>query len=107
MVTGDHPGTAAAVAHEVDLPLPSSPVVDGAELPEDDAVLRAMLDHLGIVISRVSPQDKLRIARVLRAVDGHQNPFTWVRHRPCPRVAAARTLGTTSTGNRLRCVTAG
>ena len=44
--------------------------MDGAELPEDDAVLRAMLDHFGVVVSRVSPEDKFRIARAPRT-GGH------------------------------------
>jgi magnesium-transporting ATPase (P-type) len=66
MITGDHPGTAAAIAREVGLSLPSSPVLDGAALPEDDDVLGAMLDRDGIVVSRVSPEDKLRIARALQ-----------------------------------------
>jgi magnesium-transporting ATPase (P-type) len=66
MITGDHPGTAAAVAREVGLSLPGSPVLDGAALPADDAVLGAMLDHDGVVVSRVSPEGKLRIARALQ-----------------------------------------
>jgi magnesium-transporting ATPase (P-type) len=42
-------------------------VLDGGALPEDDAVLGALLDHPeGAVVARVAPGDKLRIARVLR-----------------------------------------
>jgi magnesium-transporting ATPase (P-type) len=67
MVTGDHPGTAAAVAHQVGLSIAGSPVLDGASLPADDEVLGAMLDHDGCVVSRVSPEEKLRIARALQA----------------------------------------
>ena len=65
MVTGDHPETASAIAREVGLLRPGAPVVTGNELPRDDAALGAFVDHDGIVISRVSPEDKLRIARGL------------------------------------------
>ncbi|MEI7547981.1 MAG: cation-transporting P-type ATPase, partial [Actinomycetota bacterium] len=67
MVTGDHPETAAAIATEVGLRRPDDPVLIGADLPLDIAVLGALLDHDGVVIARVSPEDKLRIARALRA----------------------------------------
>jgi magnesium-transporting ATPase (P-type) len=66
MVTGDHPGTAAAVAREVGLAVPGAPSIDGSALPEDDEVLGAMIDHDGVVVSRVAPADKLRIARALQ-----------------------------------------
>jgi magnesium-transporting ATPase (P-type) len=67
MVTGDHPATAAAIADQVGLRRPGDPVLTGAELPENDRVLAAHLDHDGIVIARVSPEDKLRIAKALRS----------------------------------------
>jgi magnesium-transporting ATPase (P-type) len=67
LVTGDHPSTAKAIADEVGLYLPGAPVLIGAELPEDDALLAALVDRDGVVISRVTPEDKLRIARALRS----------------------------------------
>ncbi|HSE08098.1 MAG TPA: cation-transporting P-type ATPase [Nocardioidaceae bacterium] len=67
MVSGDHPATAAAIADEVGLRRHDTPVVTGAELPADDRVLAALLDHDGIVVARVGPEDKLRIARALRS----------------------------------------
>ena len=67
MVTGDHPVTAATIASEVGLRTPDGLVVTGAELPEDDRAMGALIDHSGTVIARVSPEDKLRIARVLRS----------------------------------------
>jgi magnesium-transporting ATPase (P-type) len=67
MVTGDHPETARAIAREVGLLGPDELVVTGRELPDDEKVLGAMLDRDGVVVSRVSPEDKLRIARALRA----------------------------------------
>ncbi|MGZ6804176.1 MAG: cation-translocating P-type ATPase, partial [Nocardioidaceae bacterium] len=66
MVTGDHPGTAEAIAREVGL-LRDGPVLDGTALPPDDAALAALLDDPGgAVVARVTPAAKLRIARVLR-----------------------------------------
>jgi magnesium-transporting ATPase (P-type) len=67
MVTGDHPSTARAIADEVGLRRPDAPVLTGADLPASDRVLAALLDHDGIVLARVSPEDKLRIARALRS----------------------------------------
>jgi magnesium-transporting ATPase (P-type) len=68
MVTGDHPGTARAVAREIGLQGPAGLVVEGAGLPDDDAELAALLDtEEGVVVARVTPADKLRIARALRS----------------------------------------
>jgi len=67
MVTGDHPETARAIAKEVGLLGDDELVVLGRDLPHDEAVLGALLDRDGVVVSRVSPEDKLRIARAIRA----------------------------------------
>ena len=67
MVTGDHPATAAAIADQVGLRHAGDPVLVGAELPGNDRVLAALMDHDGVVVARVSPEDKLRIARALRS----------------------------------------
>lgn len=66
MVTGDHPVTATTIADEVGLRRPGDPVIDGTALPEDDQQLGALIDRDGVVIARVTPEDKLRIARALR-----------------------------------------
>ena len=66
MVTGDHPGTATAIADEVGLRRPTDPVLVGRDLPDDDDDLAALVDHDGVVIARVAPEEKLRIARALR-----------------------------------------
>ncbi len=66
MVTGDHPETARAIATEVGLLLDDASVVVGADLPLDDGDLAEMVDRDGVVIARVDPEDKLRIARVLQ-----------------------------------------
>jgi magnesium-transporting ATPase (P-type) len=70
MVTGDHPATAAAIATEVGLRTPDDPVIVGRDLPASDEDLGALVDRSGTVVARVSPEDKLRIARALR-MRGH------------------------------------
>lgn len=66
MITGDHPATALAIAHEVGLAIDGAPALVGDELPDDDQVLGALIDRDGIVVARVSPEHKLRIAAALR-----------------------------------------
>ncbi|WP_327103014.1 cation-translocating P-type ATPase [Nonomuraea glycinis] len=66
MITGDHPGTARAIAMKVGLLGPDPLVLTGRELPDEDDALGSLLDHDGAVIARVTPEDKLRIARALR-----------------------------------------
>jgi magnesium-transporting ATPase (P-type) len=66
MITGDHPRTALAIARDVDLAIAGSPVLVGRDLPHDLDELAALIDHDGVVISRASPEDKLRIAQALR-----------------------------------------
>jgi calcium-translocating P-type ATPase len=67
MITGDHPGTARAIAEEVGLLGPDGIVLEGRALPSDDDALGELLDCDGVVVSRVTPEDKLRIAKALRA----------------------------------------
>jgi magnesium-transporting ATPase (P-type) len=64
VVTGDHPGTARAVAEAVGLRV--SIVVTGTDLPDHDDALGALIDRDGVVACRVSPEQKLRIARALQ-----------------------------------------
>jgi magnesium-transporting ATPase (P-type) len=67
VVTGDHPATAVAVAEQVGLLDAGRLVIVGADLPSDDAALGELLDRDGVVVARVSPEDKLRVARALQA----------------------------------------
>ncbi len=67
MITGDHPATALAIAKECGLAVPGSIVVEGGALPADEQLLGALVDRDGVVVTRVSPEDKLRIARALKA----------------------------------------
>jgi magnesium-transporting ATPase (P-type) len=67
MLTGDHPGTAAAIATEIGLLGPDGIVVEGKDFPSDDTELGELLDRDGVVVARVAPEDKLRVAKVLQA----------------------------------------
>jgi magnesium-transporting ATPase (P-type) len=67
MVTGDAGATAAAIAMQVGLVGADPLVVEGRELPEDPAALGELLDRDGVVVARVDPEHKLRIAEALRA----------------------------------------
>ena len=67
MLTGDHPATALAIARQIGFIVGQERVLEGQDLPEDVAALGALLDYDGVVISRVSPKDKLDIARALQA----------------------------------------
>jgi magnesium-transporting ATPase (P-type) len=66
MITGDHPATAAAIAREIGLMGSPELVLEGSQFPEDEQVLGALLDRDGIVVSRVSPEQKLRVAKALQ-----------------------------------------
>ena len=66
MITGDHPRTAASIGRAVGLVLEGAPTLLGSDLPSDLDELGALVDHDGIVISRATPEDKLRIAQALR-----------------------------------------
>jgi calcium-translocating P-type ATPase len=67
MLTGDHPATADAIGRQVGLTRDESIVLEGADLPADESMLGAILDRDGVIVSRVTPEDKLRIARALQA----------------------------------------
>ncbi|MGA1074702.1 MAG: cation-translocating P-type ATPase, partial [Ilumatobacteraceae bacterium] len=65
MVTGDHRATAVRVADALGLRRVGDPVVSGDDLPTDERELGDVVDRDGIVLFRVAPADKLRIARAL------------------------------------------
>jgi magnesium-transporting ATPase (P-type) len=54
------------VAREVGLLFPDSPIILGADLPRDQDELGALLDQDGVVVARLDPEDKLRVAAALR-----------------------------------------
>ncbi|MSU74229.1 HAD family hydrolase [Candidatus Kaiserbacteria bacterium] len=68
IVTGDHRGTAEAIAREVGMHIDASSILDAEELRtlEDDALKKRL--PTVCVISRVSPLDKMRIVRVLQEI---------------------------------------
>ena len=68
ILTGDHRGTAMAVAKEIGMKVDEQSVLDASELSKfSEEELRARLPHL-VVISRVTPFDKLRIARIYQEI---------------------------------------
>ncbi len=67
MITGDHPLTARAIADEVGLLGEPETVIEGKDLPVDMQLLGALVDRDGIVLARIEPEQKLQIARALRA----------------------------------------
>ncbi|MET0821988.1 MAG: cation-transporting P-type ATPase [Aeromicrobium sp.] len=68
MVTGDSAATGAAIATEIGLLGSRGTVVEGKDLPGEDAAVAELLDQEdGAVVARVTPADKLRIARALRS----------------------------------------
>ena len=66
MITGDHPRTAAAIGDAVGLRRPGIAVIEASDLPSDQIALGELIDHDGIIVSRATPEDKLRIATALR-----------------------------------------
>ena len=88
MVTGDHPATAQAIADQVGLREPDGPVLVSGELPSDDEALARMLSPGGVVVARVTPEDKLRIAQVLRGA-GHVVAMTGDGVNDVPALHAA------------------
>ena len=67
MITGDHPATASAIARQIGLIGSPERIYEGSDLPDDDQLLGALLDRDGVVVSRVSPEQKLRVAKALQA----------------------------------------
>jgi calcium-translocating P-type ATPase len=66
MVTGDHGITAEAIAHRIGLLEGRAQILDGVALDAmDDAALRAALAAPNALVARVTPEQKLRIARSL------------------------------------------
>ena len=68
MITGDHPGTALAIARQAGLEnLNDNALLTGSAIDAlDDAALRTQVAH-ATVFARVTPQQKLRIVQALKA----------------------------------------
>ncbi len=66
IMTGDHRGTAMAVAREIGMSIDDEAVLDASELTSlSEGALQKRLPHLA-VISRVTPFDKLRIVKLFQ-----------------------------------------
>jgi len=70
MLTGDHAGTARAIAEQLGIAEPGARVVTGAELDQMDARALRTAAAEAAVFARVSPQHKLAVVDALRAL-GH------------------------------------
>jgi magnesium-transporting ATPase (P-type) len=88
VVTGDHPGTALAVARAVGLTGAEPLVLTGPELPDDETMLGELIDRDGVVLARVSPAQKLRVAQALQA-RGHVVAMTGDGVNDAPALRAA------------------
>ncbi|MCW8917215.1 MAG: cation-translocating P-type ATPase [Gammaproteobacteria bacterium] len=66
MITGDHPGTALAIATRLGIAGPGAEVITGEQLAElSDEVFAARVKGVS-VYARVSPEQKIRIVRALQ-----------------------------------------
>jgi cation-transporting ATPase E len=72
IISGDNPQTVAAIARNVGLDAPHG--YDARELPDDDALLPAILDE-NIVFGRVTPEQKKRLVIALKT-QGHTVAMT-------------------------------
>lgn len=68
MVTGDHPGTAASIAHTLGLIRDKSQIMNGMELDalDDVALLKRLPDTR--VFARTTPEQKLRLVRLYQTL---------------------------------------
>lgn len=65
MITGDTPGTAAAIARAVGLP--DTPIVTGADLAAFDEPAWERAARTGAIFARVLPEHKLRLVQYMQA----------------------------------------
>jgi Ca2+-transporting ATPase len=66
MITGDHPATARAIAHRLDLASEGATVLSGPEVEAlSDHELRRVVDEV-LVYARVAPEQKIRIVAALQ-----------------------------------------
>ena len=88
MITGDHPATAKAIAREIGILQPDDLCLTGAELLQlSDEAFRNQVLHTA-VYARVSPDQKLRIVRMLQS-KGHFIAMTGDGVNDAPSLKAA------------------
>tara|TARA_B100000745_G_scaffold292473_1_gene233378 strand:- start:35652 stop:38300 length:2649 start_codon:yes stop_codon:yes gene_type:complete len=89
MATGDYPETARAIAYETGIDMrDDAPVLTGAQIAKmnDAELLTALYEHA--IIARVVPEQKLRVARLLRN-NGEVVAMTGDGVNDAPALAAA------------------
>jgi magnesium-transporting ATPase (P-type) len=92
MITGDHPQTAYAIAHELGLANKPDQVITGAEIKQMNKKLTAEQAHLidhAQVFARVEPQQKLDIVHAMQR-NGHYVAVTGDGANDAPALRAAQ-----------------
>jgi len=88
IITGDHPGTAFAIASELKISFNISEVISGPEIDKmDDKKLRKIVKECS-VFARVSPEHKIRIVKALK-YNGHVVAMTGDGLNDSPAIKAA------------------